>query len=127
MLGFRIDPLDRLRDVYKELSSLYAIYSVTPIFGVFYEAPDATTFIAESAAPLRVDDIEEVDNSDAATGISTKMANYLADEQMFGDGEPTKQPTYCDELGLAMEPIREGYTLDDLWQVVVLAPSSQKR
>lgn len=133
VLGFRIDPLDRLRDVYKELSSLYAIYSRTPIFGVFYEAPDATTVIAESAAPLRVDDVEEVDHSDAATGISTKMANYLADEQMFGDGEEVKQPTYCEELGLAIEPIREGYTLNDLWQVVVVPPpptaatSTQKR
>lgn len=37
VLGFRVDPPERLRQVYKEMTSLFAIYSVTPIFGVFYE------------------------------------------------------------------------------------------
>lgn len=37
MLGFRVDPTDRLKDVFKELSSLFAIHGASPIFGVFYE------------------------------------------------------------------------------------------
>lgn len=37
VLGFRIDPPERLRQVYKEMTSFFAIYSATPIFGVFYE------------------------------------------------------------------------------------------
>lgn len=37
VLGFRIDPQDRLHEMYKEISSLHAIYSETPIFGVNYE------------------------------------------------------------------------------------------
>lgn len=37
VLGFRIDPQEKLHEVYKELSSLFAVYSQTPIFGVNYE------------------------------------------------------------------------------------------
>lgn len=37
VLGFRVDPMERLDQLYKELKSLYAIYSETPVFGVFYE------------------------------------------------------------------------------------------
>lgn len=36
-LGFRVDPAARLVDVYKELDSLFSVYSSTPIFGVTYE------------------------------------------------------------------------------------------
>lgn len=37
VLGFRIDPQDKLHEIHKELSSLFAVYSQTPIFGVNYE------------------------------------------------------------------------------------------
>lgn len=37
VLGFRIDPQDKLHEVHKELSSLYAVYSQTPNFGVNYD------------------------------------------------------------------------------------------
>jgi Bardet-Biedl syndrome 5 protein len=37
VLGFRIDPQEKLHEVYKELSSLYAVYSKTPVFGVNYD------------------------------------------------------------------------------------------
>lgn len=37
VLGFRIDPQERLNEVYKELSSLHAVYSKNPILGVNYE------------------------------------------------------------------------------------------
>lgn len=36
-LGFRVDPAARLVDVYKELDSLFNVYSTNPIFGVTYE------------------------------------------------------------------------------------------
>lgn len=36
-LGFRVDPAARLVEVFKELDSLFTVYSMTPIFGVTYE------------------------------------------------------------------------------------------
>ena len=40
VLGFRIDPLEKLQEVYKEVSSLHKTYSETPIFGVEYSKTD---------------------------------------------------------------------------------------
>lgn len=36
-LGFRVDPAARLVEVYKEIDSLFSVYSANPIFGVTYE------------------------------------------------------------------------------------------
>lgn len=44
-LGFRVDPAARLVDVFKELDSLFAIYSVTPIFGVAYDKKEVSNRI----------------------------------------------------------------------------------
>lgn len=40
VLGFKIDPEDKLKEVYKEINSLYKIYSSSPIFGVEFEMED---------------------------------------------------------------------------------------
>lgn len=34
ILGFRVDPADKLEGVYQELNSLHQVYSVNPIFGI---------------------------------------------------------------------------------------------
>lgn len=39
-LGFRIDPAEKLHDVYQEVLSLFQIFSVNPIFGVEYKLED---------------------------------------------------------------------------------------
>jgi Bardet-Biedl syndrome 5 protein len=36
ILGFRIDPQEKLHEIYKELQSMHKTYSSTPIFGVDY-------------------------------------------------------------------------------------------
>lgn len=41
-LGFRIDPASRLVDVYKEIDSLFSVYSESPIFGVTYERKEVS-------------------------------------------------------------------------------------
>ena len=37
ILGFRIDPAEKLQEIQKEIGSLHRLYSNTPIFGVEYE------------------------------------------------------------------------------------------
>lgn len=37
VLGFRIDPQERLHEVYKEILSLHSVYSEKPIFGVNFD------------------------------------------------------------------------------------------
>ncbi|XP_058825466.1 Bardet-Biedl syndrome 5 protein homolog [Topomyia yanbarensis] len=113
VLGFRVDPQDKLADVYKELQSLHSVYTETPLFGVFYEQrPDVVRPPTES-----IEDIEELDQS-AAGEINSKFTAYLAESDAGGK---QRKPFYCKELGFAMEAIKEGYTLKDLWEIV---PSS---
>ena len=37
ILGFRIDPVEKLQEIQKEIASLHKLYSSTPIFGIQYE------------------------------------------------------------------------------------------
>lgn len=39
-LGFKIDPEDKLKETFKEINSLYKIYSSQPLFGVEFEMED---------------------------------------------------------------------------------------
>ena len=40
VLGFRIDPYEKMKDVVQEIHSLYLVYQASPIFGVDYELED---------------------------------------------------------------------------------------
>ncbi len=36
VLGFRVDPVDKLKDIVQEIHSLYQVFHASPIFGVDY-------------------------------------------------------------------------------------------
>jgi len=40
MLGFRVDPLDKLEEIASEVKSLHRVFAETPIFGIEYEVDD---------------------------------------------------------------------------------------
>ena len=44
VLGFRVDPQEKLEQVFKEISSLHKIYSDNPIFGVEYSRTDKVRY-----------------------------------------------------------------------------------
>ena len=44
MLGFRIDPVEKLNEVMKEIHSLFRVYSANPIFGVQYQVEDRVPY-----------------------------------------------------------------------------------
>ena len=37
VLGFRVDPVEKLKDIVQEIHSLYQVYQARPIFGVDYK------------------------------------------------------------------------------------------
>ncbi|XP_058118707.1 Bardet-Biedl syndrome 5 protein homolog [Anopheles ziemanni] len=114
VLGFRIDPPERLGDVYREVLSLHSVYTETPVFGVSYERPTDV----HRPATDSIDDIEEFDST-AGSDINSKFTAYLADAGSGGDGSGMKRkPFYCKELGFAMESLKDGYTVKDLWDVL---------
>ncbi|CAH1166825.1 unnamed protein product [Phyllotreta striolata] len=114
VLGFKVDPEERLRTLYKELSSLHAVYASRPIFGVEYEAAAASRrpALEGGGGGAVAEEFEGVD--ERAEEMSNAIAAYLADEGLEKDGAPA----FCDELGLAVERLKEGYTLQRLWEVV---------
>ena len=58
--------------------------------------------------PREEEEIEEV-----SAGNLDVLAAYLA------DGAITQpKPVYCEELGLAVEKLKDGYTIDKLWEVI---------
>jgi Bardet-Biedl syndrome 5 protein len=48
VLGFRIDPEDKLRDAFKEINSLFKVYSASPLFGVDFEVEDRVSQFSTS-------------------------------------------------------------------------------
>lgn len=110
VLGFRIDPEEKLQMLYKELTSLHEVYTHTPIYGVEYKWSSNKQEIQKNNSFL--DDLDAVEE-EPRNEISNALMSYLTDGKR-ADG----QPVYSSELGLAIEGIKDGYTLQKLWEVI---------
>ncbi|XP_037923710.1 Bardet-Biedl syndrome 5 protein homolog isoform X2 [Hermetia illucens] len=120
VLGFRIDPPERLTRVYQELKSLYAIYSETPNFGIVYQ-PDKNPKLANEAS--EEESVEsKIEQEDRQR--NEKLNLYLAEGSTAG--AKIREPFYCKELGFAMEKLRDGYKLSDLWNVIPFKEESSE-
>lgn len=111
ILGFRVDPASKLNDTYKEIKTLYDIYSVNPILGVKYVLEDKPQSLSQVKVERQADDTEIVQAPD---GNFEALAAYYAE----GTHSTAREPVYSPELGLAIEKLRHGTTIDDLWTVV---------
>ncbi|XP_016104635.1 Bardet-Biedl syndrome 5 protein homolog [Sinocyclocheilus grahami] len=109
VLGFKIDPMDKLQDAVKEINSLHKVYSANPIFGVEYEMEEKPQPLEELTVEQPPDDveIEPDEHTDAFTA-------YFAD----GNKQHDREPVFSEELGLAMEKLKDGFTLQGLWEVM---------
>lgn len=103
-----------MENFYKELTSLYTVYSENPIFGVIYDGQ--ITVPLKPSEIESVDQIEEIDDK-KTNEISYKLSAYLA-EGVGEFGTSHAVPFYCKDLGFSMEKIKDGYTLKDLWNVL---------
>lgn len=129
VLGFRIDPPEKLQETFKEIQSMHKIYSASPIFGVEYSKAEESRFDdedndGEENVPISttqaMDDVDEIDpNHPDSHDVFTA---YLAEGGFESQDRP---PEYNPELGLCMEKLKDGFTLDGLWQV--LPPEVGKR
>merc|ERR1719506_1877274 len=108
ILGFRVDPPGNLEQLHLQIMNLWKVFSKTPIFGVEYTVQNDHT--PEELAPHKraEDDVQIVED-----GMDPCLL-YYAD----GDKEIDREPTYNQELGLAVEKLREGSTISQLWSVV---------
>lgn len=109
ILGFRADPVDHLEEVYTQISNLWKIFSTTPIFGVEFTVEEKQSDPKESIVQRADDDVEIVEGDDIEPCLL-----YQPD----GEKEIDRDPVYSQELGLAIEKLKDGTTLASLWQVV---------
>ncbi|XP_014664524.1 PREDICTED: Bardet-Biedl syndrome 5 protein homolog isoform X2 [Priapulus caudatus] len=112
VLGFKIDPAERLQACLKQIQSLHRVYAASPIFGVDFET-DGRGTAAEMREPILDephDDVEVVGGDERGDAF----AAYFADGAKQRDGEPV----YSEELGLAVEKLKDGFTLSELWEVI---------
>ncbi|XP_002734271.1 BBSome complex member BBS5-like [Saccoglossus kowalevskii] len=110
VLGFRIDPVEKLQEVVKEIQSLHRVYSASPVFGVEFENEDKPQGLEDLMIETVQDDVEIVNEDEQ----SDAFAAYFAD----GDKQKDRPPVYSEELGLAIEKLKDGFTLSGLWEVM---------
>lgn len=184
VLGFRVDPIEKLNSVFEELNNLYLVHSSNPDYGVHsfltynlaqnseadneangalgtntisdvlqntngngnvstttimslmahsqvgndngtqlatngfgeYESSSSSSLLMLQSS--KVSNYEEIIDSDvsSAHSYSDAVAAYLADGESC---EPKSHEwTYVPQLGLSIEKIKDGYTMESLWEVV---------
>uniref|UniRef100_A0A1I8I775 Bardet-Biedl syndrome 5 protein homolog n=1 Tax=Macrostomum lignano TaxID=282301 RepID=A0A1I8I775_9PLAT len=111
VLGFRVDPADKLKEVAQQVQSLFHIYSKEPVFGVEYERVADDDVRGRSFTVETVQDELEMDDGDEQKDV---FAAYLAD----GDKSADREPVFSPELEVAVESVKDGFSLQDLWAVL---------
>ncbi|CAI5445900.1 unnamed protein product [Caenorhabditis angaria] len=119
VLGFRVDPMEKLQKTSKTIQSLHKAHLLKPIFGV--------TFVKERAEKEEKPSDEVIDNvfNDAEDDVEIDTKGVRPDPfaAYYNGGAPQKEgntvtsPVLSAELGLGIEPLPTGFTVNDLWSV----------
>ncbi|CAB3403489.1 unnamed protein product [Caenorhabditis bovis] len=119
VLGFRIDPPERLQTTCKTIQSLHKAHLIKPIFGVTYireKGEKVENRPKDADEPITTIDNNEDDVEFDNRGVRPDpFAAYF--DGGYAGSDDKKAPVLSGELGLAIEPIREGFTLADLWAI----------
>ncbi|DBA00927.1 TPA: hypothetical protein N0F65_006127 [Lagenidium giganteum] len=110
ILGFRVDPEERLHELFKEIQSLHQVFSTNPIYGVEYEIEDKPASIDALKQPRKMDDVEI--EEDYSSSMDAFAAYYAAVNK-----NQDRAPVFSKDLGLAIESLPDGFTVNDLWFV----------
>jgi Bardet-Biedl syndrome 5 protein len=110
ILGFRVDPEERLHELFKEIQSLHSVFSASPIYGVDYELEDKPAGLEALKQPRTMDDVEI--EEDHASSMDAFAAYYAAVNK-----HQDRPPVYNRDLGLAVESLPDGFSVNDLWYV----------
>jgi Bardet-Biedl syndrome 5 protein len=73
ILGFRVDPQDRINEVYQEIHSLYQIYSVAPMFGVDFTLEAEAPNLEQLLQPKVNEDTELIDDHEDTHAIAVSV------------------------------------------------------
>ena len=115
ILGFRIEPVERLQTIFQEIEALFKVFSVNPVFGVEFSVEERAQNLASVTVKREQDDVTIVDER-AGDGADALAAYYA--EGGEGDGGLDVDPVFDETLGLAVEPLPEGMVTAQLWNIV---------
>lgn len=115
VLGFKIDPEDKLKDAFKEISSLYKVYSSSPIFGVEFETEDRSQTLEEAKLHSMIKKNDDVEIEQSEEHSDAFAAYYAYDND---DNNKVREPVYNEELGLAIEKLKDDFQLKNLWDIL---------
>ncbi|CAK8675674.1 BBSome complex member BBS5-like [Clavelina lepadiformis] len=117
VLGFRIDPVEKLQEAAKEIQSLHRVFSASPFYGVQYERAESNSGLSSSeTSQILTEPVTEDLDIDTSVKSDACVA-YFADGMTEQDKTPG-DPVFSPELGLAIEPLKPGYTLESLWNIL---------
>lgn len=111
VLGFRVDPLQKLYTLHKEIAAIKAAYEKSPIFGVEYTFEHQASSLPEYK-PEVTKEIEENEEE-----IANVLGLYFSEEGTTSQ----RKPIFSSHLGLAAEEPREGTTMQSLWELLPAA------
>uniref|UniRef100_A0A158P6E8 Bardet-Biedl syndrome 5 protein homolog n=1 Tax=Angiostrongylus cantonensis TaxID=6313 RepID=A0A158P6E8_ANGCA len=115
VLGFRIDPVERLQQVCKAIQALHKAANIRPIFGVTFSKDKPPSPRDSSAETMNVTEEEEgVEQKELRTDA---FAAYFSDGDVHSDER--RPPVFSEELGLAIEQLKPGFTIADLWNIYI--------
>jgi len=128
-LGFRLDHSDRLESVLSNMEQLLGTFRTQPIFGI--DTDDDTAFqnlieeskvkdgyIGKRSLP-KVESFSSTEESSSSAYIdsSVKAKNYeVVHSATTNVDKSSIKYFYCQELGLAVQELQPGQSLDSLWK-----------
>jgi Bardet-Biedl syndrome 5 protein len=108
ILGFRVDAPGNLEQLHLQIMNLWRVFSKTPIFGVEFTVEKDHSHEEMAPSKREEDDVQILED-----GMDPCLL-YYAD----GDKEIDREPLYSPELGLAVEKLKDGTSIGQLWSVV---------
>ena len=114
LFGFRVEPVERLAQLEKELKALREVAFASPDFGVAVvveEGSGEEGAAAGKALAAGGEDVEVVEPAGGAGAASDAFAAYLAEGHKEGD----RAVVFSPELGLAVEAPPAGLSISQLW------------
>jgi len=113
VLGFKIDPAEKLQGIFTELVHLHEVFATNPAFGVNFVVEDETPSLQAVLQPRVEEDVALLDETEEANSL----AAYYVDGADAGDSIPN-EILFDSKLGLAFESTQDGVSLDQLWRVI---------
>lgn len=117
ILGFRLDPEEKLDALLQETSKFLQLFSSSPIYGVDFSVETPTSTSApDIVAPKVEEDVDIVEDE-----ADNHVAAYYLDSGADGDLENANGASnlgFDQRLGLATENMSNGMSLESLWRVI---------